>query len=175
MKKKLLWAIMGCIVLNSCSKNIALKNLKIENDYRNFYIVDTIKIVNPVRIHSDKFGGQFIVSRDSIKNYKRRIDFFYQPYVYLLGDDIFRASDPKDWSTIKYPDNGGCNFEKSKLENIELEIYEFNNETTVFILGLISARYYFEKFNSYNSFNFEKKNYINSYIKIVYPLCSKRI
>lgn len=155
----------------SCSRSTYDINYKGESNYSNFYLVDTIKIIDPVRIHSSKFGGQFIVSKSILREYNNKVDFFSRPDVFLLGSDLYRDLPQKDYQKYSYPDNGGCEFWESQLDVPGLEVYELRSSSISFLLGLINANYFYQKHNSYGSFAYPEKNNKRSYYKIVYPLC----
>jgi hypothetical protein len=155
----------------SCSGKMYNSNYKEEPNYESFYLVDTIKIIQPVRIHSPKFGGQFIVSKQVVNVYDGKIDFFQRPDVFLLGDDLYRDLPLKKFNRYSYPINGGCDFVKSEMVVNGLEIFEIKNSKETFLLGLIKADYFNTKHNSYVSFHFSDKASKIAYYKIVYPLC----
>ena len=69
-----------------------------------FFIVDTIFISDPVRIYSSKFGGQFIISRDVLSNFKNNADFFERNVVFLLGEDLYRDLPLEKFKNYLYPD-----------------------------------------------------------------------
>lgn len=164
--------ISGAIIfISSCSSISYKSNYKGEPNYESFYLVDTIIIEKPMRIHSPKFGGQFIVSKKILENYNDKIDFFNRPDVFLLGDDLYRDLPPKFYSRYSYPDNGGCEFVKSDTNVVGLEVYELHETSQTFLLGLINASYFFSKHNSYDSYQFSEKGSKVTYYKIVYPLC----
>lgn len=172
MNIKFIYIIVGfAFIISSCSKSTYDVNYKGEDNYLNFYIVDTIKIIDPVRIHSPKFGGQFIVSKTILKEYDNTIQFFVRPDVFLLGDDLYRDLSQKKYQKYVYPDNGGCELSKSGLQIEGLEVFEFKSVPKYFILGLINSNYFYVKHNSYVSFSFPEKNSKIAYYKIVYPLC----
>jgi hypothetical protein len=155
----------------ACSRNLYDASYKGEANYESFYLVDTIKIVDPVRIHSQKFGGQFIVSKQILKDYNAKLAFFNRPDVFLLGEDLYRDLPQKYFSRHQYPYNGECGFVKSELQVPGLEIFEIKNSPQLFLLGMINANYFYTKHNSYVSFQFSDKNNKITYYKIVYQLC----
>ena len=75
--------IFMSLYLSSCSKSYYDMEYKGESNFKNLYIVDTIKVLKPVRIHSPKFGGQFIVSKEVLNFYKKNVAFFNRPDVFL--------------------------------------------------------------------------------------------
>ncbi|MBA4276935.1 hypothetical protein [Flavobacterium sp.] len=170
MKSIIIYIIIFFLII-SCSRSTYDINYKGESNYSYFYLVDTIKIKDPVRIHSLKFGGQFIVSKSILKEYNNKIDFFSRPDVFLLGNDLYRDLPQKDYQKYAYPDNGGCEFVKSQLEVQGLEVYELSSSSVSFLLGLINSNYFYQKHNSYGSFAYPENKNKKSYYKIVYPLC----
>lgn len=163
----------GIIVLiGSCSRNLYDSSYKGEPNYESFYVVDTIRITDPVRVHSPKFGGQFILAKSVLKEYNDKIEFFYRPDVFLLGEDLYRDLPPAYYNKYFYPNNGGCKFVKSHLTMAGLEVFEIKNPPQDFLLGLINANYFYVKHNSYVSFQFSDRGSKIAYYKIVYPLCN---
>ena len=158
-------------VVVSCSRKTYDNEYKGENNYKNFYLVDTINIVDPVRIHSTKFGGQFILSKSILKKYNNKIDFFSRPDVFFLGTDLYRDLQTNEYEKYSYFNDGGCEFVYLKSDFRDLEVYKLKSNSTLFILGLINANYFYLKHNSYGSFIYPEKNIKKDYYKIVYPLC----
>lgn len=137
-----------------------------------FFIVDTIFISDPVRIYSSKFGGQFIISRDVLSNFKNNADFFERNDVFLLGEDLYRDLPLEKFKNYLYPDYGGCQFVESTTTIPGLEVYEFKEPKPFsFLLGMINAKYFNSKHNSYSSFKSFKD--MSAYYKIVYPICER--
>ena len=156
----------------SCSDRLYDIGYNGEHEYESFYLVDTIKIKDPVRIHSLKFGGQFIVSKAIINEYsKEGRKFFQKPDVFILGNDLYRDLPKEKYGVFKYQDNGGCELVKSAVVSDDLEIYEYKQNSISFLLGLINGNYYYVKHNSYDAFAFHDKNKKFNFYKIVYPLC----
>ena len=154
----------------SCSR-IKIENTPYdEKEFGHFFIVDTIFISDPVRIHSTKFGGQFIISRDVLNHFKNKADFFDRFDVFLLGDDLYRDLPLQKFKNYLYPDYGGCQYVESATTISDIEVYEFKEpKPSSFLLGLINAKYFNTKHNSYSSFkNFKD---MSAYYKIVYPIC----
>jgi hypothetical protein len=158
-------------LLCSCSRKIYDSNYKGEPNYESFYLVDTIIIIEPVRIHSPKLGGQFIVSKETLKEYNGKSNFFIRPDVFLLGDDLYRDLPSKNFNRYSYPSNGGCEFVKSEMVIKGLEIFEIKKSSQTFLLGMINANHFNKMHNSYVSFQFSDKGSKIAYYKIVYPLC----
>lgn len=166
-----LYFACALVSIYSCAPKIFDLNYKGAPNYESFYLVDTIRIQDPVRIHSANFGGQFILSRDVLKEYKQNREFFERPDVFLLGEDLYRDLSPKYYNQYFYNNNGGCKYEKSTLKVGDLEIFEIKSTAGSFLLGLINANYFYIKHNSDVSFQFCQKGGKIAYYKIVYPLC----
>lgn len=106
MKNKFVCIFILAVIISSCSKNVYDINYLGEDNYSNFYVVDTIRIVDPVRIHSLKYGGQFIVSKKTLKEYNGKDEFFYRPDVFFIGNDFYRDLPTKDFKNISIPITG---------------------------------------------------------------------
>ncbi|MFV0547042.1 MAG: hypothetical protein ACK5ND_12835 [Bacteroides sp.] len=158
------------ILSSSCSKVLYDINYKGEDNYKMFYLVDTIIIESPVRVFSEKYGGMFVLSSEKLKQYRNDISFFMEPDVFLLGFDLYRDLDVSNMKAVNYPDNGGCELIKSDIVIEGLEIYEYPI-TTKFLLGLINTNSYHVKHNSPDYFNIPIKHSKSVYHKMVYPLC----
>lgn len=175
MKIKSVVILLLVIIGVSCSRKKYISNSELEikdpGNYYNFYIVDTIRIDDPIRIHSEKFGGQFVVSRPVLKEYNGKRDFFLRPDVFLLSGDLYWDLPPGLYDKYKYPDYGGCNLVKSESIQVGLEVYEYKSSSMEFILGLINGDFYNKRHNSYNYFGLQKHDNKNAYYRVVYPLC----
>ena len=160
------------LVTISCHKKIYDNNYKGESNYNNFYVVDTIKIIDPITISSVKYGGKFVVSRSILNQYHDNQQFFHRPDVFLYGDDFYIDLPVKEYKRFKYPDYGGCVLSVSKQQVDGLRIFEFNPVPKFFIMGLISANFFYKMHSGYDlkQFIFSKKDNKISFYKIVYPL-----
>lgn len=169
---KIYYAFFLCLMF-SCSKHTYDSNYPGQDNFSNFYVVDTIKIIDPVRIHSSKFGGQFIISKKLLKDYDGKSSFFSRPDVFFLGSDFYRDLPQKDYKKYSYPDYGGCSLLQSLTPTIGLEVFEFKHEPKYFILCLINANYFYQKHMTFDMkpFAYHEKNNKIIYYKIVYPLC----
>ena len=181
------------LFLFSCSSHKATYDFYYEGqpNYKNFYVVDTIRIDDPVIVAYD---GRFVCSRKLLDTLKVDKNFFERPDVFLLGQvGLHYDLDPADFDKYSYPDYGNCKIElkttlktrfktkfKKKRINIRLEfyeqqvyLYEYETPPTFFILGLINANYYNNKHAAIDgpSYLIETKDQKTSYYKIVYPLC----
>lgn len=159
------------IQLCSCSKQLFDSNYKGENNYDSFYLVDTIKIPDPIKIHSIRLGGQFIISKETLKYYSDKPEFFNRPDVFIWGEDLYRDIPAKKNHAYHYPDYGGCDILKSSNTIAGLDIYEFKRQPKFFLLGLINSNYYYLKHNSYGEFSFKNENKKFTFYKIAYPFC----
>lgn len=162
--------LISVLLISSCRQKLYDINYKGEEDYKSFYVVDTISIKNPVRVYSQKHGGMFILSSDKLKAYRNEADFFLSPDVFILGQDLYRDLNKEDFKRYNYPDRGGCEVRESDTKVDGLEIYEFVSQPR-FILGLINTNYYHVKHNSEVYFNIPVKNPKATYHKMVFPLC----
>jgi len=156
-------------LLSSCSKNIFDSNYKGENNYKNFYIVDTITIENPIL--TSYYGGRFVFSRQLLEKTKINSDFFKRPDVFLLGFDLYYDMNPRDYKRYNYQDDGNCKTKKVVSNQKHIEIYEYTNNPVRFILCLINVNYYNVKHNAENYYQICIKDQKNSFYKIVFPLC----
>jgi hypothetical protein len=158
------------LLIFSCKQKLYDLNYKGEENYKSFYLVDTISIENPVRVYSRKHGGMFILSKEKLNSYRDETDFFMSPDVFILGSDLYRDLALEDFKKYSYPDNGGCEIKESATSVAGLEIYEFVNQPR-FVMGLINTNYYHVKHNSYTYFSVPVKDPKAVYHKIVYPIC----
>lgn len=175
IKLKAISILVLCFIWFSCSKNIYDNDYKGENNYESFYVVDTIKISDPVCITSSKYGGTFVVSKAILRDFNNDITFFSRPDVFLFGDQFYRDLPLKNFKKYKYPDFGGCDFLQSRQKTEELIVSEFQNKPRYFILCLINANYFYRKHMAFDAKTFiypDKNNKITFY-KIVYPLCER--
>jgi len=172
IKLRVFGAIVLAITLAGCSRVWYDYDYKGESNFKNFYVVDTIKIEDPVRIYSHKFGGPFVISRKLLKEYKGKIEFFSRPDVFILDGDLHRYLSSEDSPRYSYPErSGGCDFIRSEVIIKDLEVSEFENKSVSFLLGLINANFYYRKSDSYSSFAYGEKNEKKSYYKLLFPLC----
>ncbi|MGZ3776218.1 MAG: hypothetical protein ACXVJB_05265 [Mucilaginibacter sp.] len=165
----------------SCHRRLhpADYDYKGEPNYEQFYVVDTITIENPVRIYSSRYGGTFIVSKATLKEYNGKKDFFYRPDVFIYGDEFYVDLPLKNFKRYKYPDDGRCTFEKWQQKDSDLTFQVLSPTPKKFILGLISANHFYKKHIAFDGhqFVYPEKNYkllYNKliYYKIVYPMCN---
>lgn len=160
-------------MLAACSQNITNFDYKTEKNYKSSYIVDSIKIDDPVRIESLIYGGMFITSKSDLINFKGKKSFFLRPDVFLYSSDFYLDIPMSDYSKYRYPDYGNCELIKSNINIKGLSIYEFQTSPHFFILGLINAKFFNKKHNAFDVKNYriKEKNEQIIYYKIVYPLC----
>jgi hypothetical protein len=167
--KKLI-VVFSSILLFSCYRKMYDRNYQGGNNYRSFYIVDTITIIEPVVI--DYKGGRFVVAKKILESNLVDEDLVKRPDVFIMGHDLYQDMDTIDYERFAYKDYGGCNSELLNVSTIKsTEIYEFTSPKVVFILGLINVNSYNKKHNTYNYYPIDTKEPKNSFFKIVYPLC----
>jgi hypothetical protein len=175
MKTKLGIVSLLVLVSISCSRknfsNISELEIIDLGNYYNFYVVDTIQIKDPVRIHSKKYGGQFILSKAILKEYDGKRRFFLRPDVFMVSTDLYWVLQSDQHSMYNYPDYGGCKLVESSEKQHELEVYEYASDSVNFILGLINGDYYNKRYNSYDYFALLHNDNKSLYYRIVYPLC----
>jgi hypothetical protein len=141
-----------------------------EDNFKQFYIVDTIVIKEPIIIRSQQYGGPFIIEKEKLNNYQNSIEFLLSPDIFILGFDLYRDLEFSDYKKISYSAKGGCVIQESEIKMNGIEIREYESDPK-FILGLINTNYYHVKHNSESYFNIPIKDSKITYIKIVYPLC----
>ena len=165
--------IFSVLFFSACNRNLVDSNFTGKSDYKTGYIVDSIRIEDPVRIESLKYGGMYITSKSTLSSFRNNRNFFLRPDVFIFGDDFYRDLPLNDYQKYKYPDYGNCILVKSDIKIKGLAIYEFQNKPCFFILGLINAKYYNKKHNSFDikSNIICNKNESLIYYKVVYPLC----
>lgn len=159
-------------MLTSCAVNSFDPNYKGETNYKSFYVVDTIKLENPIIVNDH--GKKVICSKALLKSIKIDKPFFKRPDVFILGEDLYYDLNPKDYKKYQYPDDGNCKITKlDTLVGKGITLYKYKTDTVHFILGLINSNYYNTKHRTidaewYRIMNNDQKN---SYYRIVYPIC----
>jgi len=169
-------SLFSFLILSACNKNILDTHYTGAYNYKNAYIVDTIKIADPVRIESLKYGGMYIVSRSTLSSFKNTKSFFLRPDVFRYGCDFFR-----DIPAIDYPryrdlddDINYTSLIKSNMRVKGLVIYEFPKKPCLFILELINVAYHNNRHNAFDVKGndiFRERNASIVYYKVVFPLC----
>jgi len=82
-----IWVFLFAILsLASCNQSLYDINYKGEENYKSFYVVDTIRIENPVRVYPKKHDRIFILSKDKLKAYRGEADFFMSPDIFLSNN-----------------------------------------------------------------------------------------
>lgn len=162
---------LSIILFISCSRNLFDPNYKGEANYKRFYVVDSIFIDDPIILSSHTVGGRFVMSKSLLKEFQNNSKFFLRADVFLLGEDLYMDLEPTDYNNYSYPDYGNCKLRKSESEIKDVEVFEYTNNPTHFILGFINVNYYNVKHNSENYYQICEKNAKINYYKIVYPLC----
>ena len=163
------------ILLTSCAVNRNSYDLhyKGETNYKSFYVVDTIKIENPIIVNDH--GKRVVCSKVLVKDIGIDEAFFKRPDVFMLGEDLYYDLNSKDYKKYHYPDYGNC--EEIKLDtliNKQITIYWYTTDSVRFILCLINSNYYNIKHRTIDSeyFRIMNNDQKNSYYKIVYPICN---
>lgn len=167
----LLCLIIFLTVLVSCNRNLFDTNYTGPDNYKNFYLVDTIIIKQPVIISSEKIGGRFVISKSLLAKFKDTKKFFQRPDVFLLGFDLYFDLPRNDYKRFHYPDYGNCTLENIPYRAKDVELYKFKKTPKYFLLGLINVNYYNTKHNSEDYYPIREKGQKLNYYKIVYPLC----
>ena len=162
------------VVLTSCSSKNGIydTSYKGESNYKNFYVVDTIKLENPIIINCH--GKKVVCSKELLSKVKIDKMFFNRPDVFILGVDLYYDLNPNDYKRYHYPDYGSC--EEVILDistNKDITAYKYTKESVRFILCLINANYYNKKHSTLDSawYRIVNNDQKNSFYKIVYPLC----
>jgi len=168
---KILLILIFFVGLVSCNKNLFEINYKGANNYKNFYLVDSIVIDNPIIISSYKVGGRFVISQSLISEFVNNKGFFQRSDVFLLGDNLYMDLVPIDYKKYSYPDDGNCKIKKIQSNSKGVKMFKFENKPKYFILGLINVNYYNVKHNAENYYQIRERNQKINYYKIVYPLC----
>jgi hypothetical protein len=192
--KNLIYLLLVLVFLPSCVPHKAIYDsyYKGEANYKRFYVVDSIKIENPVIVW---YFGRFVCSRKLIDTVKIDENFFKRPDVFLLCDSwgLYFDLELVDYDKYSYPAYGNCKIELKATLNTELKtkfkirykksikryfeehkvyLYEYETPPAFFILGLINANYYNAKHASDEGwYPIKTKDQKTSYYKIVYPLC----
>jgi hypothetical protein len=142
-----------------------------EENFHNFYIVDTIIIENPVAIWSDTHGGPFVMNKKKLANYHDELSFFFEPDVFILWPDIKFFASKDQYNAFDYSVSGGCTNSGWERfgENIWLSEY---SEPPLFILGLVNANHYHRVRQSENYFSISSDFPKYFFVKIVFPYCN---
>ena len=165
-------------LLTSCTatKPIYDTYYKGEPNYKSFYVVDTIKVENPIIIRGQ--GKEFVCSKSLVQSTKINKKFFNRPDVFILGDNFYCDLYPQDYKKYTYFDDGESegHCEEIKLDtliNKIIRVYKYKTDSVRFILCLINANYYNNHYNTFDApwYCIMNKDQKNSYYKIVYPLC----
>ena len=173
----LLFGLSSCVI----PKRLYDLNYKGEPNHKNFYVVDTIQIEDPVVIY---FRGRFVCSRKILNSPNLKFDkkFFKRPDVFIFSNNLGYDLDNiiEDYFKYPYPDYGNCSIEmkfqilkNDKNDKNVIYLREFKNQPAYFILGLINANYYNMKHADIEGgwHPIYSKDPKISYYRIVYPLC----
>ena len=150
------------------------QNIKEENQ-KNFYVVDTITINNPVVFYAPNQSGKFVSDLKVVKSNRGKLKkLVLKNEVFIFGQDLYRFMDSdSEMKKYHYPDYGNCEFETDYFNDIKGLVYQkFKEEPKRFVLGLIRASYFNDKITTYGKKQSVFKKYNNPlYYKIVFPLC----
>lgn len=137
----LLFLVVSC----KSSRGVVDFDYSGEPNYDSFYLVDTIKIDNPIVISSEKFGGRYVVSRATLEKYDNKREFFSRPDVFVYGDDFYRVLPLKNYNRYAYPKYDECDKFVQDFEIVKgLYVYSFKQDSLTFLLGFINANYYYK-------------------------------
>lgn len=169
---KYILIFMCGFLLVSCNQKIVDYDYTGEKNFYNFYIVDTISIMNPVKVHLkfDNSWNIFYMDHSKIKSLKGKSfnEVIQEPDIFLHHFNFYALinQDQVIENNIKYYDN--CN-SKCIFENEKMIVYQLQN--TQFILGLVNINFY-NKNISGGGINFIDSDLSKSgYYKIVFPKC----
>jgi|GEM_PF-1187962 lipoprotein len=166
------------LVYSICNNDYYDANYKGEDNYKNFYIVDTIDIEDPVIIRNTS-GCLFICSEATINSIRIDKSFFYRPDVFILGNNLYDDLAPSDYEQYYYPDFGNCSIvslDTLSRDKPPIQKYKYNDDSVRFILGLINVNYHNKTHQVMDgcTFSIRSNDPKNSYYKIVYPICKYR-
>jgi hypothetical protein len=142
-----------------------------KDSYISSYMVDTIEIVNPVKVYikEKELYGIIILSKNDLKllNGKNRFnDLIRLPNIYLYSHNLYNYFDP-----YKFPKVEECQQKLSNIKITNFEIYEYDPKVNKFSLALILIDEYNSKESSLNSIRIKSKLDHTAYIKVAYPIC----
>jgi hypothetical protein len=149
--KKILYLSLILLLSYSCTskrEGIYIADLpKYENEegYKSLYIVDTIKIKEPIRVFTKK-GYQFIMEKKVFESYNGKEDFFFNHSgIFLMETDLPMALPSSIFS--KYAHGSDC-LEYAVLSSKKKKginnIYSFRKSPNYFLIILIRGDYYNE-------------------------------
>lgn len=141
-----------------------------------FYVVDTIKIADPLII-SEK-GNMFVLSQSAYENNSKSIKKLYRETdVYIVCVD---ESDFYDFLSSKHKARYRTFHEQfySETESVTIkgkQCYKFKSPDVSFVLGLIKVSFFNVRMTQscgdwYRLYN---REYMNSYYRIVFPILKK--
>ncbi|HRI02015.1 MAG TPA: hypothetical protein PK006_13270 [Saprospiraceae bacterium] len=142
-------------------------------EIKDFYIVDTINIIKPIKIFSIKYGGEFITTQENLQFYKGTKEYFFREGIYLISDQFYQCLSQDELHKYNYMINGGCSSNITYIKYKDLEVYEYSTEKMSLVIGLISANFYWKVHSSYNYFNLGNYKDKNAYYKLAFPVCDK--
>lgn len=168
--------LMFLFLVVSCKSSIGVVDFDYSGEpyYDNFYLVDTIKIEEPIVISSEKFGGRYIISRATLEKYDNKREFFSRPDVFVYGDDFHQVLPYKEHTRYAYPKYDECDKFVQDFEIIKgLYVYSFKQDSLTFLLGFINANYYYKTHSGFhvNIPDYREYDYKRNFYKIVFPYC----
>lgn len=183
--KKACCFILLLLFTNSCQKHAILSLVKPlynnpnkvdfyyqgESNYKNFYIVDTIKINNPILFYYQR--GRFVTCADTLFKQKKITEkFLKRPDVFVFSWNLRSDFDLSQLKRYKYKDYGKCDVKKQISNYKGVELYRFTCDSVKFILGMINVNYFNSAHVSADgSYWIKQTDQKILYYKIVYPLC----
>jgi hypothetical protein len=150
--KKIL-SVLTVLIFLSCTtkKDIYMKPTYINKDgYKNFYIIDTIKIDNPIRFFTVS-GSEFVMSQKNFETFSGKwkdYNFYEQQSIFLVVDEFPKSRDfPSELETvfrakgisICYDFNYLLLFKKKGIID---NAYTFQKQPDFFLLVLIRDDFY---------------------------------
>ncbi|MDR0230154.1 MAG: hypothetical protein LBI72_13995 [Flavobacteriaceae bacterium] len=176
---KLFLLVLVLLGIASCRpKDLRDYEYKGEPNYNSFYIVDTIKIENPIVVSISGGRGVYVLSEKTLKEYKSHEEFINRPDVFVYGgSDLYLLLPISEYGKYRFRkiESKECigTIKSAYSPNEEISVYRFKNEIDTFLLSLINANYYYQKYNGFHtSYAWYKEiNYKRVYYRIVFPYC----
>lgn len=144
------------------------------NNYKPFYIVDTIQISDPVVIVSG--AKLFLTSERLLLRTKVDANFFRTPGVYLMLENFFSSLETEKKTKELFPVFYQPTFYSlSRIgeANGKLMILKYPKEIHSFVLGLVRVDYLNRIYKKSKQYPFKVKDDRFYYLKIVNPLIKK--
>lgn len=142
---------------------------------KNFYIVDTINIENPVIVIT-RNDHAFILSKEELANYDGKEDFFYKnENIFIYGSEIPFGLPSEFYLNSLIKTNCEEYLERNKnmkYKNIQ-DVREFKKNPVFFLFILVRADYYHQLYTGFHTHARYKLKYDKfSYYKVATPCCS---